>query len=139
LELLNAQQSYLQALLAVAQARENRYANTVALFQALGRMVEPRAAGYDESLLCSKARNEQCKKEYMQPFPIAEKLSYATGLTHDVSKFLFVDKLLSRLDGIPYFVGTPWREPGETWCTKLCNHSKRGVPCPLSQQDWSED
>ena len=36
LQLLNAQQSYLQALLAVAQARANRYANTVALFQALG-------------------------------------------------------------------------------------------------------
>jgi NodT family efflux transporter outer membrane factor (OMF) lipoprotein len=36
LQLLNAQQSYLQALLAVAQARASRYANTVALFQALG-------------------------------------------------------------------------------------------------------
>jgi NodT family efflux transporter outer membrane factor (OMF) lipoprotein len=36
LQLLNAQQSYLQALLAVAQARANRYADTVALFQALG-------------------------------------------------------------------------------------------------------
>jgi hypothetical protein len=35
----------------------------------------------------------------------AEKLSYATGITDDVSKFLFLDKLLSRLDVIPYFVG----------------------------------
>ena len=36
LQLLSAQQSYLQALLAAAQARANRYANTVALFHTLG-------------------------------------------------------------------------------------------------------
>ncbi len=36
LQLLNAQQTYLQALLSVAQAKANRYADTVALFQALG-------------------------------------------------------------------------------------------------------
>jgi NodT family efflux transporter outer membrane factor (OMF) lipoprotein len=36
LQLFNAQQSYHQALLAVAEARANRYADTVALFQALG-------------------------------------------------------------------------------------------------------
>jgi NodT family efflux transporter outer membrane factor (OMF) lipoprotein len=34
--LLNAEQTYLQAQLAVAQARANRYADTAALFQALG-------------------------------------------------------------------------------------------------------
>jgi NodT family efflux transporter outer membrane factor (OMF) lipoprotein len=36
LQLLNAQQVYLTALLAVVQAKANRYADTVALFQALG-------------------------------------------------------------------------------------------------------
>ena len=34
--LLNAQQTYQQALLNVVQARANRYADTAALFQALG-------------------------------------------------------------------------------------------------------
>jgi len=33
---LNAQQAYQQAVIAVAQARANRYADTAALFQALG-------------------------------------------------------------------------------------------------------
>jgi NodT family efflux transporter outer membrane factor (OMF) lipoprotein len=36
LSLLNAQQTYQQALIALAQSRANRYADTVALFQALG-------------------------------------------------------------------------------------------------------
>ena len=36
LALLNAQQTYQQALLSVAQAEAARYADTVALFQALG-------------------------------------------------------------------------------------------------------
>src|SRR5205823_8527588 len=36
LALLNAQQTYQQALLNVGQARANRYADTAALFQALG-------------------------------------------------------------------------------------------------------
>jgi len=36
LQLLNAQQVYLSALLSVVQAKANRYADTVALFQALG-------------------------------------------------------------------------------------------------------
>ena len=36
LQVLNAQQTYLQALLAVAQAKANRYSDTIALFQALG-------------------------------------------------------------------------------------------------------
>jgi outer membrane protein TolC len=36
LQLLNAQQVYFTALLAVVQAKANRYADTVALFQALG-------------------------------------------------------------------------------------------------------
>jgi outer membrane protein TolC len=34
--LLNAQQTYQQALLSLAQAKAARYADTVALFQALG-------------------------------------------------------------------------------------------------------
>ena len=36
LALLNAEQSYQQALITLAQARVNRFADTVALFQALG-------------------------------------------------------------------------------------------------------
>ena len=36
LALLNAQQSYQQALISVVQAKAARYADTVALFQALG-------------------------------------------------------------------------------------------------------
>jgi outer membrane protein TolC len=34
--LLNAQQTYLQSVIAVVQARANRLSDTVALFQALG-------------------------------------------------------------------------------------------------------
>jgi outer membrane protein TolC len=36
LALLNAEQAYQQSLLALVQARANRYADTAALFQALG-------------------------------------------------------------------------------------------------------
>jgi outer membrane protein TolC len=36
LALLNAQQTYQQALLSLSQAKAARYADTVALFQALG-------------------------------------------------------------------------------------------------------
>ncbi len=36
LDLLNAQQTYQQALISLAQAKAARYADTVALFQALG-------------------------------------------------------------------------------------------------------
>jgi outer membrane protein TolC len=36
LSLLNAEQTYQQAVIALAQARANRYADTAALFQALG-------------------------------------------------------------------------------------------------------
>lgn len=36
LEVLNAQQTYQQALINLVQAQANRYADTVALFQALG-------------------------------------------------------------------------------------------------------
>ena len=36
LQVLNAQQTYLAALLSVVQAKATRYADTVALFQALG-------------------------------------------------------------------------------------------------------
>jgi outer membrane protein TolC len=36
LALLNAQQTYQQAVLNLAQAQANRYADTAALFQALG-------------------------------------------------------------------------------------------------------
>jgi outer membrane protein TolC len=36
LALVNAEQAYQQALISLAQARANRYADTAALFQALG-------------------------------------------------------------------------------------------------------
>lgn len=41
LALLNSEQSYQQSVVAVAQARANRYADTAALFQALGGSIEP--------------------------------------------------------------------------------------------------
>ncbi len=42
--LLNSEQSYNQAVVTLAQARANRYADTAALFQALGGSIEPVAA-----------------------------------------------------------------------------------------------
>ncbi len=44
LALINAEQTYLQAVVGAAQARANRYADTAALFQALGGSVAPLAA-----------------------------------------------------------------------------------------------
>jgi NodT family efflux transporter outer membrane factor (OMF) lipoprotein len=44
LALVNAEQAYQQALILVVQARANRYADTAALFQALGGSVTPAAA-----------------------------------------------------------------------------------------------
>jgi NodT family efflux transporter outer membrane factor (OMF) lipoprotein len=44
LALLNAEQTYQQAVVATAQARANRYSDTAALFQALGGSVTPGAA-----------------------------------------------------------------------------------------------
>ena len=44
LALVNAEQSYQQAVVSLAQARANRYADTAALFQALGGSVTPIAA-----------------------------------------------------------------------------------------------
>jgi NodT family efflux transporter outer membrane factor (OMF) lipoprotein len=41
LALVNAEQAYQQAVVSLAQARGNRYADTAALFQALGGAVEP--------------------------------------------------------------------------------------------------
>jgi NodT family efflux transporter outer membrane factor (OMF) lipoprotein len=41
LALINAQQNYEQALIAAAQARTNRFADTAALFQALGGSIRP--------------------------------------------------------------------------------------------------
>jgi outer membrane protein TolC len=41
LALVNAEQTYQQAVMAVSQARANRYADTAALFQALGGSVTP--------------------------------------------------------------------------------------------------
>ena len=41
LALVNAEQTYQQAVIALAQARANRYADTAALFQALGGSVAP--------------------------------------------------------------------------------------------------
>jgi outer membrane protein TolC len=44
LALLNAEQTYQQALITVIQSRANRFADTAALFQALGGSVTPDAA-----------------------------------------------------------------------------------------------
>ncbi len=44
LALVNSQQTYEQAVVSLAQARANRYADTAALFQALGGSIEPAAA-----------------------------------------------------------------------------------------------
>jgi NodT family efflux transporter outer membrane factor (OMF) lipoprotein len=44
LALVNAEQTYQQALISVIQARANRYADTAALFQALGGSLTPMAA-----------------------------------------------------------------------------------------------
>jgi outer membrane protein TolC len=44
LALINAEQTYQQAVISVTQARANRYADTAALFQALGGSVTPLAA-----------------------------------------------------------------------------------------------
>jgi outer membrane protein TolC len=41
LALLNAEQSYQQALISVSQSRANRFADTAALFQALGGSISP--------------------------------------------------------------------------------------------------
>ena len=41
LSLVNAEQTYQQAVIALAQARANRYSDTAALFQALGGSVAP--------------------------------------------------------------------------------------------------
>ena len=44
LALVNSEQTYLQAVVSLAQARANRYADTAALFQALGGSIAPLAA-----------------------------------------------------------------------------------------------
>jgi hypothetical protein len=54
-------------------------------------------------LQCSKRTSARKNKCGLSQF--AAKLSFAIGLTDYVSKFLFPDKLLSRFDVIPYFVG----------------------------------
>ena len=41
LALVNSEQAYQQAVVSLAQARGNRYADTAALFQALGGAIEP--------------------------------------------------------------------------------------------------
>ena len=41
LALVNAQQTYQQAVISLTQARVNRYADTAALFQALGGSATP--------------------------------------------------------------------------------------------------
>jgi outer membrane protein TolC len=46
LALVNAEQTYQQAVISVVQARANRYADTAALFQALGGSVTPLAAAH---------------------------------------------------------------------------------------------
>jgi outer membrane protein TolC len=44
LALINAEQTYQQASISLTQARANRYADTAALFQALGGSVTPMSA-----------------------------------------------------------------------------------------------
>jgi outer membrane protein TolC len=44
LALVTSEQSYEQAVVTLAQARTNRYADTAALFQALGGSIAPVAA-----------------------------------------------------------------------------------------------
>ena len=44
LALVNAEQTYQQAVITLAQARANRFADTAALFQALGGSIGPLAA-----------------------------------------------------------------------------------------------
>jgi outer membrane protein TolC len=44
LALLNSQQTYQQAVVSAAEARGNRYADTAALFQALGGAITPPGA-----------------------------------------------------------------------------------------------
>jgi outer membrane protein TolC len=44
LALVNAEQNYQQAVIALSQARTNRYTDTAALFQALGGSITPVAA-----------------------------------------------------------------------------------------------
>ena len=44
LALVNAEQTYQQALISLTQARANRYADTAALFQALGGSITPVSA-----------------------------------------------------------------------------------------------
>jgi outer membrane protein TolC len=46
LALVNAEQTYQQAVILLTQARANRYADTAALFQALGGSVTPLAANH---------------------------------------------------------------------------------------------
>jgi outer membrane protein TolC len=41
LALVNSEQTYSQAVVLLAQARTNRYADTAALFQALGGSISP--------------------------------------------------------------------------------------------------
>jgi NodT family efflux transporter outer membrane factor (OMF) lipoprotein len=48
LALLNSEQAYNQAVVALAQARANRYADTAALFQALGGSVSPVTPAQDD-------------------------------------------------------------------------------------------
>jgi outer membrane protein TolC len=46
LALVNAEQAYQQAVVSLAQARANRYADTAALFQALGGSLAPMASAH---------------------------------------------------------------------------------------------
>jgi hypothetical protein len=103
-------------------------------------MVEPRAAGYDERLSCSKARNELVQERINAAFPkFAEKLSYATGLTDDVFKISLCGQTFITI-GCHAVFGRDALEggPGERGAHDV-QPQQWGVPCPLNQYDWSED
>ena len=55
-------------------------------------------------------------------------LAGAAVLIHLIMKFLFLDKLLSRLGVILCSVGKPWRETWRHVVHTMCNHSNGGVP-----------
>jgi hypothetical protein len=103
----------------------NRYANTVAFVSGAGRrVVEPRVAAYDKGLSCSNARNELVQERKNAAFPNLQRNSVMQPVSPTTfSKFLFVDKLLSRLDVMPYLVGKPWRGDLASVVHTTCNHS----------------
>ena len=113
---------------------------TQCLFSGAGRkMVEPRAAGYDESLSCSNARNELVQ-EINAAFPkFAEKPSYATWSHRRRFKIPLCRQTFITIGCHAVF----GRDTLEGNLARRGAHDVQppqwGVPCPLNQYDWSED